>query len=398
MNEGMVGEFLLLLAFFFAASLILGLFLERFKIPAILGALFVGILFANSHFAKILQSTFKVPFDFLANLGVLFLLFFIGSELDIKQMQKQSKAIIQATFLNTIFPFIFGFLVMQLFGYGLVISFIVGLALMPTAEAVVVPILDEFNLIKSKVGSFVVGAGVLDDVIEVFLVSFVSIIIGMKLSKEAFHSQELLEIALHLFLFIALAWLLVKILPKIAQLLSKKALWFLVTLLFFLGGVASKAHLGLIIGAITAGVIFAHIIKKEKILENVKDFAYGFFGILFFLWIGLSVNIEGIFKAPLLTLAIFMAAFFGKIVGILLLVPLKKLTLKEAILIGVGLNARLTTEIIVAKLLLDANLIDTKLFSAFVAFASISTVLVSIVFTILLKLWHSELKGVSYEH
>ncbi|WP_201333194.1 cation:proton antiporter [Nitratiruptor sp. YY09-18] len=95
-------------------------------------------------------------------------------------MKSQSSDIVLATVLNTLFPFLLGVAVMLYLRYGWLIAFVIGLTHMPTAEAVIVPILDEFNIIRTKVGNYIVGAGVLDDVIEVFLVAFVSVWIGMK--------------------------------------------------------------------------------------------------------------------------------------------------------------------------------------------------------------------------
>jgi Ca2+-transporting ATPase len=84
---------------------------------------------------------------------------------------------------------------------------------------------------------------------------------------------------------------------------------------------------------------------------------------------------------------LFLAAFAGKMIGIAIMVPMKYLSLREAVAVGIGLNARLTTEIIVAKLLLDASLIDTHLFTALVAASSLSTLIVPIAFTLVVSRW-----------
>jgi len=84
-------------------------------------------------------------FSFLADLGVLLLLFFIGLQIDMKEMRRQSDSIIWLTVLNTTLPFLLGTAVMLGLGYGWVLAFVVGLTRMPTAEAVIVPILDELT-------------------------------------------------------------------------------------------------------------------------------------------------------------------------------------------------------------------------------------------------------------
>jgi len=143
------------LALIFFLSFSLGLFLERVRIPGIIAPLIVGVALKITPFFSFLgQKDITTCFALLADLGVMFLLFFIGLEIDLPQMHCLSKIIIWITILNTLFSFLFGMGVGLLFGYSLLLSFIIGLTRMPTAEAVVVPILDEFSMIKKKIGQF----------------------------------------------------------------------------------------------------------------------------------------------------------------------------------------------------------------------------------------------------
>jgi len=399
-SDIILGKFLLILSIvFFAAYLLAGIF-ERFKIPGILAALFVGMATHYTHINILLnEGVYRSLFEGLADIGVLFLLFFIGLEIDIKEMKKQGDDIILATVLNTAVPFILGFFAMLYLGYGWIIAFIIGLTRMPTAEAVVVPILDEFNLVKTKVGNYIIGAGVLDDVIEVFLIALVSVWIGEK-SGAISSGKEVTAIAINVAIFISFAWIaakwVIKPLSRWINLKDQNLIFLTVVTLFLFGGFAEYSDLGLVVGAIVAGIIMHSVFnlqkKGEQTAQNcVRSMSYGFFGIIFFLWIGLSVDLSGILRTPELTIILFLVAFVGKLIGIFMMVPMKKLTPKEAWIVGVGLNARLTTEIIVAKLLLDANLIDLQLFSALVAASSVSTIIVPIVFTILAAKWKSSL-------
>ena len=73
------------------------------------------------------------------------------------------------------------------------------------------------------------------------------------------------------------------------------------------------------------------------------------------------------------------------------MVPMKKMQLKEAIIVGVGLDARLTTEIIVAQLLFSAALIDKHLFTALIAASSFTAITVPLVFSLLIRFWKKEI-------
>jgi Ca2+-transporting ATPase len=291
---------------------------------------------------------------------------------------------------------------MRFLGYDWMTAFVIGLACMPTAEAVIVPVLDEFNLIRTKVGTYIVGAGVLDDVIEVFLVALVSVWIGAHNEAVISEGSEIVRIFANAVLFITAAWIVHRIiLAPLSRWLKTKVsnlIILMIIVLFVFGGFAQYTELGLVVGAIVAGILMRPVFSAsneagEHAIKAVRAVSYGFFGIIFFLWIGLSVDLEGMLRAPELALLIFAAAFAGKLSGILLMVPIKKLNAKEAWTIGIGLNARLTTEIIVAKLLLDAELIDTQLFTALVAVSSISTLIVPLAFSVLAVRWSGELRG-----
>ena len=403
MSETQTGELLLLLAVLFGLAFALGGLLERWRIPGILGALFVAMA---AHYTPLGRELSQAPlydaFTFLAELGVLFLLFFIGMQIDLKEMRSLSRDIVWATVLNTAFPFLFGVAVMLWLGYGWVVAFVIGLTRMPTAEAVIVPILDEFQMVRTRVGEFIIGVGVLDDVIEVFLVAFVSIWIGEHTLGAEGTGREVLDILGSLALFSLVAWLTYRwILPFLANWLPRRPrnlILLSMLVMFGFGGFSEYSHLGMVVGAIVSGVLMRPVFNGagatgEQAVAAVRAVSYGFFGVIFFFWVGLSVDLGGMAEQPELAVLLFLAAFVGKLLGIFLMVPMHKLTRHEAWVIGVGLNARLTTEIIVAKLLLDARLIDVKLFTALVAASSLSTVMVPLAFAFMVNRLGQRLGG-----
>ena len=401
MNDQMLGSFLLLLSLMFALSYLMAGFLERLKIPGILAALFVAMGLHYTPVGDILTRGVEGEiFTVLADLGVLFLLFFIGLQIDLKEMRAQSGEIVLATVLNTAIPFLMGMGVMLWLGYSWTLAFVIGVTRMPTAEAVIVPILDEFKLLRTKVGNYIVGAGVLDDVIEVFLVAFVSIWIGEKSGLVASDTREIWTVVMNVAIFVAVAWFVRRFvlvpLSRWTRIKVSNLVMLMILVLFLFGGFAEYADLGLVVGAIVAGILMRPVFDAagaagEGADRATRAVAYGFFGVIFFLWVGMSVDLEGMLKAPELAILLFLAAFVGKLLGIFLMVPMKKLTVKEAWTVGIGLNARLTTEIIVAKLLLDAKLIDIQLFTALVAASSVSTIVVPLLFSVLVARWRKDL-------
>ena len=394
-----IGELLLNIALLFISTYLLAGLLTRIRIPGILAALIIAMAMHYTPFGdRLLSPDFKIPLSFLAQLGVLFLLFFIGLQIDPEEMRKSSGDIVWLTILNTIMPFLFGVAVMLALGYGWLLAFVIGMTRMPTAEAVIVPILDEFQLIRTRVGTFILGAGVLDDVIEVFLVAFVSVWIG---EKAGGGENDIFGILIGSTAFILLAWIsyrwLIRWLTIWLPRRPRNLLLLCMVILFGFGGLSEYIKLGMVVGAITAGVLMRPAFNSmgrvgEQVTRSIQSVSYGFLGLMFFFWVGLNADLEGMFREPSLAVLLFLAAFLGKLIGVFMMVPMKKLTMHEAMVIGIGLNARLTTEIIVAQLLLTAGLIDIRLFTALVAASSVSTIVVPLLFAFMVRQWGDTLR------
>jgi Ca2+-transporting ATPase len=397
MTEFDLGRLLVSLSLIFSLTFGLGYFFSKLRLPSILAALFIGIALSYTPFVSLIHTPkIETVFEFLSNLGVLFLLFYIGLQIDLKEMRKSSSDILWLTILNTTFPFIFGVIVMLLYGYGWAIALVIGMTRMPTAEAVIVPILDEFKMLKTKVGIFIIGAGVLDDIIEVLLVGIVSVWIGMK-TGESHGSFVILVTGMSSFMI--LSWIFYRYLPLILQNYKAKDLSslmiFALIILFGFGGFGEYVEIGMVIGAIFAGIIMRPLFennekKGEFLTKTTQTLSYGFFGVLFFFWVGFIADIEGFLKEPLLAIVLYLAGTSGKLFGALLMIPIKKLNFKEAVIVGVGLDARLTTEIIVAQLLFSASIIDLKLFTALVTASSFTALTVPLIFTLLIRFWGKE--------
>jgi Ca2+-transporting ATPase len=400
MVEFHMSELLLNLALLFALTYLLAGLLERVRIPGILAALFVAMAVHYTPLGgRLLSSEFNVPLTFLADLGVLFLLFFIGLQIDHKEMRDQSGDIIWLTVLNTTVPFLMGMAVMLALGYGWLMAFVIGLTRMPTAEAVIVPILDEFKLVRTRVGEMIIGAGVLDDVIEVFLVALVSVWIGKKAGDIA---GGITGLIVGVLAFILLAWFCHRwVIIFMGRWLTRRPrnlVLLSMVILFGFGGLSEYASLGMVVGAITAGVLMRPAFNKmcgvgEQVTQAIQSLSYGFIALFFFFWVGLNADLEGLFREPVLAILLYLAGTIGKLAGVFLMVPMRKLTVREAWIIGIGLDARLTTEIIVAQLLFDAKLIDGHLFTALVSAASFTAVTVPFMFALLVRRWGEEMKS-----
>jgi len=401
MTDHHLGILLIEIAFLLALTFLLASLLTRIRIPGILGALFIAMALHYTPIGEnLLSSEIQVPLSLLADLGVVFLLFFIGIQIDPGEMRGLGRNIVWLTVLNTVTPFLLGIAVMLALGYGWVIAFVIGLTRMPTAEAVIVPILDEFRLIRTRIGTFIIGAGVLDDIVEVILVGIVSVWIS---KKAADVTSTITGILLSLVLLVLLAWISRRwLIPRMSSLLPRhprNLMLLSMVVLFSFAGFSEYSDLGMVVGAIVAGVMMRPTFEKmrevgEQVTQTIQDISYGFLGIIFFFWVGLNSDVVGMIQEPVLAILLFLAAFLGKLIGVFIMVPMGKLETKEAWAIGIGLNARLTTEIIVAQLLFTAGIIDLHLFTALISASALSTIIVPLTFALLVRKWGEEFRTV----
>lgn len=371
--------------------------LNRLRIPGVLGALLLALAIHLTPFGESMLSegTGEI-LTFLAHLGAMFLLFYIGLQLDFVALRKLGGDVLLLTLLASLLPFLFGFGAMLALGLTTFTAVILGMTCVPTAEAVVAPILDEFGLTRTTVGRLIIGAGTLDDVFEILLVVTVSGWIGSRGEGSSGVETELEIAALGLALLAILCVVLGRwLLPRMARWLPaepRHRVLLSVAVLLLFGGLSEYTGAGFVIGSLAAGIAMRGTLESggdvgAAAMRDVKSLTYGFFGPAFFLWVGFTADLRGVLEAPLLTLALYLAALLGKVLASLALVPLGRLDARRALVTGIGLDARLTTEIVVAQLLYSSGLIDLGLFTALVAASSISSTSIPLIFSLLLGRW-----------
>ncbi|HHE36387.1 MAG TPA: cation:proton antiporter [Candidatus Woesearchaeota archaeon] len=359
-------ELILFLAGVFLLTFILGRLVEKIRIPWIFSALLIGLgLAAYNPFPEI---TTSASFHFLAQLGMFFLLFIIGFELDIKKILESSKFIISTTTVVILTETFFGtLLVHYVFNVPWLISILVASSFATVGEAVLLPILDEFNLVKTKLGQTILGIGALDDVFEVVTVIIASVLIGRSVGYTHLNIWTNLLILLLLF---GLAFILVKLRKYLTKFKYKDIPSLFLFVLFFIflfigiGRFVESAALG----ALLAGIALRNIIP-DRILNfidsEIRTMAYGFFAPVFFLWVGVDTDIGYLVKFPLLILLILLMTNITKIISSYLM-GRKVLGGKKSIILGISLCVKFSTSIVIIKLLFERGLIHSDLYSVLI--------------------------------
>ncbi len=377
----------LFLSLIFLFTFLFGKLLQKIRIPWIFAALLLGAVLAiNNPFQYI---TVSPIFNFLSNLGMYFLLFIIGFEINLKQIKEKKSFIFKGVFFITFLSAILGGLTIHfLFNYSYFISFIVAVSFSTVGEAILIPILDEFKIINTRLGQTIMSIGTLDDVIEILILIFVIVFVGA-----GAHGQfNISLIVCSLFGLFLLTYGLKKLKSqseKFNVLKIETLFLFTIAMLFLFLGIGEYAE-ATALGAILAGIGLKTFIPNErlKVIENeIKAVCYGLFAPIFFLWTGVSMDMKYLTTYPLMILLVIIVSSGSKYLGSYI-IGRKELGLKQSILLGTGLSVRFSTSIIIIKILFENNIIKNDLYSVIIASSIIFTFVIPVLFSILLNKWN----------
>ncbi len=381
---------LLFISISFFITLGLGLLLEKMRIPWIFGALILGMFLAwNNPFASVTSSQ---TFQWLGRVGMYFLLFIIGFEINVKEWLKQGKLITELTFIIIPFTALFGAIFFKfIFNIGWVVASIAALSFATVGEAILVPILDEFKLINKKIGQIIIGAGTLDDVFEVTTLILVSLLYVGKTVSIWNSIYGLISIGI---LFMV-AVLFTKInkknhkfkVPEIGTIFI-----FIISIMFLFCGAGSIGD-SAALGALFAGIAVKNFIPKQRLKfveKEIKSVSYGLFSPLFFLWVGISTDVSYLLvNIPLLILAVIIS-ILPKIIGTLL-VAYKNIGIKASIFSGTALSVRFSTSIVLIKIMLDYNIIPLTMYSIIIATTVVLQFIIPGILAYLITRWKKDI-------
>ncbi len=392
-------ESLLLIAVLIAASKGAGALSSKVGQPAVLGELLAGLLLGPSllgliHFfpsPEVLETerqVLEIIVKDLAKFGVIFLMFLAGLETELEEMKKVGLAAVNGATGGVVFPFVFGFALSRAFGFGLTDSLFIGTILTATSVSISAQTLMELGQLRSKEGTTILGAAIIDDVMGIILLSFVVALTARVrdgtaegISLLVSFGAIILKMALFLAVSIAVGSYVLKRVAKRLGVLpaSEVVLAFgIVVVLVYSWGAEVLGGVADITGAYIAGLIFAGTPIKHIMEEKMKTLAYGFFVPVFFVNIGLEANIFGLEGFFLYTAVVTVGAILTKIIGSGLGVWLTQFTAMESLRVGTGMVSRGEVALIITNVGLDRGVIGREVFSMMVIMTLITTMITPI--------------------
>ncbi len=379
------------------SAAIAGEVLSALKVPRVVGQIGAGMLLGIPGIRETVFTQASADLiGHLSSIGVILLLFFTGLEIDFRKFMRNLRVGSNMSLWNTSLPLIGGYLACRyLFGLDPAVSFIVGICLSVTATALALDLLEEFGMLKSRLGALIVSAGAVDDIYELLLITLAISTIEAVAAQSAFAA-----LAINAALFV-IAVLLFRalILPAIFRLVEKKTessllmSGMIATLL--LAALSNYLGFGSLMGALLAGIIVRHTLLRDAthhrpwethhISKATHTIAFGFLVPIFFVHIGSLTDITAIWDNLGFSAVITVIAIAGTVTGCAIAYRLSAGKWKDGWLVGWALNSKGDTEIVIASLALASGIIGQGIFSSLIFMAVVSTLLSPLVFRHLLE-------------
>lgn len=351
----------------------------KIHMPKMLGGLIAGVVLGPAVF-NIIQPTNIL--EFLANLAIIFIMFLAGLETSLKKFVAGTKKFVIIALIGVVIPLLFGFLFSKCYTLDNSLNLFFGAVITATSVSITVESLIEMKKLKTNVGTAILGAGVVDDIIGIIFLTF---ILNNKEFSFASASALILKIILFFALAIGLGFIMFRFMEWLESKLPRKEELPIFSLAFalLLSSLAETLGVSGIIGAYIAGLVVGNT-KQGKFIKNKIDvLVFMLFSPIFAASIGLKLTSlllpSRIWQFIILFTAI---TIISKVIGNGLGAKLSGYKKKECLQIGVGMATRGEVAFIMVEEAKQIGLINEEVFSIIV----ISIFLVTFITPILLHL------------
>ncbi|MBW0258926.1 sodium:proton antiporter [Bacillus sp. F2HM] len=371
--------------------------LHRFKltIPVVVAEIIMGLIIGKSGFQLVVEH--DAWLDTLSMLGFIFLMFLSGLEIDFSSFESKKKARELPnglkepnTFKAATIIFLGVFCISFILSYAFVLAgfvqnaFLMTLIISTISLGVVVPTLKEEKLMQTNIGQIILLVAVIADLVTMILLAVFSSIYGdgtgnMWLLLLLFAAG----ILLYLFGRVFKTKSIFQSMSKGTVQIGTRAIFTLIIVL-----VALSESLGAenILGAFLAGVLVSLLSPNKELVQQLDSFGYGFLIPIFFVMVGVDLNIWALFKDPTIMIMIpllFIALLMSKLIPILYLK--KWYDMKKVIGSGFLLTSTLSLVIAAATIGERLGVIDHKMSGALILVAVLTSILTPVWFKALFK-------------
>ncbi len=351
---------------------------RKISLPSLVGFLLAGMIIGPFGF-KLIKSVDQI--EVMAEIGVILLMFTIGLEVSFSEINKIKRFLFKVGGLQFVLTSFAAMIIFYTLGISINQSIFLGFLLALSSTVIVMKLLSDRNEIESPHGKISVSISLFQDLMIVPLFLILPL---LSTSKDINLLNALLKILVAfgstiLLLFTA-KFFMPTVVHQIARLRMREA--FTVGVILLILGTAYLTHLAglsFAIGAFIAGLILAESDYNHQILAEILPLRDAFNSI-FFVSVGLLLNVQFVLQNPFTITGITLASFFFKAFIIILIVLSLKYPLRVAILCGIGLGQIGEFSFILAQAGTKFNLLEADIYNAFLASSIFTMIITPIIF------------------
>lgn len=376
-------DVLLSLFIVFVAAQIGAEIAQRLKLPGVVGEIAAGCVVGPSLLGWIQPSA---ALEVLAEIGVVLLLFSVGLEMRLEDLQKVRRSAFLVGALGVLIPFVLGAGWAFSAGFTMNKSLFIAIAFVATSVGITARVLQELNALQRIESRVILGAAVIDDILAMLLLG---VVISLQGTGDL-QWQHLLLILVEAVGFIAIVgfvgtramrrkshWLEVPINPL-------SPLTLVLALCLGLAFLSIKLGLAAIIGAFLTGMLASETSQRET-LEYQTQPLLALLTPFFFVLTGAKIelaqlaSIDALRMLAIVTLIAILSKLSGGFLGALTLGK------RSALIVGVGMIPRGEVGVVIASLGLASGVFSPKMYAVIVAMSLLTAIITPPVLAMLLQ-------------
>lgn len=382
------------LAIIIVFAKVFGILARKMKAPMVVGEIIAGLIIGPCLLGWVEANDFILQ---MAEIGVILLMFSAGLETNLKDLVKTGPKAFLIACAGVFVPLVGGAIFYMCF-YGFAAvgtqdffkAVFIGTIMTATSVGITVESLREMGYLKGKIGTTILNAAIIDDIIGMIVLT---VVVGFNDP-----SSNPMTVVKNTILFFCIAlvggYFAYKIFKKVDQRYPHSRRITIAGLALCLAmAYAAEHYFGIadITGAYVAGIILCNIHDSEYIARRMDINSYVMFGPIFFASIGLKTTIENLDVSILLfSVGFVLVALLTKIIGCGIMARMCNIKTKHALKVGIGMMTRGEVALIVAQKGLSVGLLDPVYFTSVIFLIIVSSILTPILLKLLYSKWPDE--------
>ena len=360
-------------------------------LPVVVAEILMGIIIGNSFLNLVTKDSML---SILSTLGFIFLMFLSGLEIDFNAFKKDSrprqgerkeeqKLPGHLNLAMTVFALIMIVSIILAYAlkwFGLIDDVLLMIIIISTISlGVVVPTLKEMNIMRTTIGQFILLVAVLADLVTMILLTIYGAVNGH--GGSTIWLTGILVVFTIIFYVIGVLFKRMSFLQKLMGGTTQIGIRAVFALIILLVALAEGVGAEYILGAFLAGVVVSLLNPDEEMVEKLDSFGYGFFIPIFFIMVGVDLDIPSLVKelSLLIIIPILILAFIvSKLIPVFLIK--RWFDMKTTVASAFLLTSTLSLVIAAAKIAEQLKTISAETSGLLILSAVITCVFVPVIF------------------